>query len=252
MTNELVFDRYGPINERRKEFLGVLLPGLARECQLRTALDVGCGVGFFSQFLVELGFEVASCDARPENVAEAKRRYPGVAFHVRDVEDPGVLALGPVDMTLCFGLLYHLENPFRAIRNIHALTSKVAVVESMVAPHDLPLAIMVDEARHEDQSLRHVAFVPSEACLVKMLYRAGFGVVYTVQRLPEHEEFRESFGVRRRRTVLVASRMGLGSASLRPLPEPLADRVWEKRWGRPVERIAHFMGERLSRRIVGG
>lgn len=45
---------------------------------LRTALDAGCGVGFFSQVLQECGLEVNGFDGRSANVAEARRRFPGV------------------------------------------------------------------------------------------------------------------------------------------------------------------------------
>lgn len=246
MKKELVFDLYGTINERRKEFLRALLPGLLELCHLRTALDVGCGLGFFSKVLTEMGLEVRAFDARTENVAEARIRYPNVVFRVCDVEDSMVLHLDPADMTLCFGLLYHLENPFRAIRNVHALTSKVAIIESMVAPYRLPYAVMVDEPAHEDQSLRQVAFVASEAGLTKMLYRAGFSIVYRARSLPEHEEFRESLGIRRRRTILVASKMALTLPNLVALREPHMGNVWEKPWGHPVERVVRSLRKRLK------
>ncbi len=56
-----------------------------------------------------------------------------------------------------------------------------------------------------DQSLTDMAFYPSEPCLVKMLYRAGFAHVYRVPRLPEHDDFRETSDHARRRTILFAS-----------------------------------------------
>ena len=42
-----------------------------------------------------------------------------------NVEDPQVRELGASDLVLCPGLLYHLENPFQAIRNLHALTARI-------------------------------------------------------------------------------------------------------------------------------
>jgi hypothetical protein len=41
------------------------------------------------------------------------------------VEDLSLRDIGTVDLVLSVGLLYHLENPFRAIRNFHALTGKL-------------------------------------------------------------------------------------------------------------------------------
>src|SRR5262245_54606566 len=105
--------------EARIGFLNKWLPGLTKSESLGTALDVGCGVGYFSRSLSDLGFEVVALDGRPENIAEAQRRYPKVKFAILNLEDPAVQELGSFDLVLCFGLLYHLENPFLAIRNLY-------------------------------------------------------------------------------------------------------------------------------------
>src|SRR5271168_5316386 len=92
--------------ERRCAFLGRFLPQWKRELDLRTALDVGCGVGYFSAFLRDAGFQVTAVDGRAENVAEAQKRHPGIEFRACDVEDPQCAALGSYDLVLAFGLLY--------------------------------------------------------------------------------------------------------------------------------------------------
>ena len=50
-SNKIVFDRYGSISKARKQFIEHLLPELIHEYGLKTALDAGCGVGFFSHCL---------------------------------------------------------------------------------------------------------------------------------------------------------------------------------------------------------
>src|SRR4051812_38007017 len=47
---------------------------------LTSALDAGCGVGFFSQILQECGLDVRGFDGRTENILEAQRRFPAIAF----------------------------------------------------------------------------------------------------------------------------------------------------------------------------
>src|SRR2546421_247618 len=47
---------------------------------LRTGLDAGCGVGFFTRILQECGLSAGGFDARVENVAEARNRFPQIAF----------------------------------------------------------------------------------------------------------------------------------------------------------------------------
>ena len=189
----------------RGETIRRVVAELRQALGLRSALDAGCGVGFFSQILRECGLDVSGFDGRAENVAEARRRFPGIAFEQGDVESGEILKLGTFDLTLCFGLLYHLENPMLAIRRLRALTGKGLLLESMCIPGSQAGMVLREEPAAADQSLTEIGLYPSEACLVKMLYRAGFGAVYRVAELPDHDDFRETPEHARRRTVLFAS-----------------------------------------------
>jgi len=245
-NNEIVFDAYGPINESRKSFLQEVLPLLVTECGLGTALDIGCGVGFFSQWLSEAGMKVRGFDARLQNVEEAKKRYPSVKFYVENIEESKVLELGASDLVLCFGLLYHLENPFLAIRHLHSLAKKISIIESMIAPHSSPSAVLIDESKGIDQALSYVAFVPSEPCLVKMLYRAGFSYVYRAASLPNHTDFKTTLKHKRRRTILVASKSKLGLQAFREVREASVSNVWERKTFRILKKL-----KTLRSRLVG-
>lgn len=237
----------------RIEFVRDLIRDKRRELGLRSALDVGCGVGDSSKFLLEEGFDVVAVDGRRENVAEAGRRYPEAKFLTANAEDLPAGELGIFDLVLCFGLLYHLENPFRTIRSLSALTSKVLLVESMCAPGKEPSMQLLDEFRADDQGLDYIAFYPTEACLVKMLYRAGFPHVYDFSRLPNHELFRATASYRRRRTMLAASKLELRFATLKPVPEPKRPwDIWQTPWAAWRGRIGQkrrSAWEILARRV---
>lgn len=236
-----VFDSEGArtINRCRQAVLERLWRELPRDLGLKTVVDAGCGIGHFSQQLASLGLSVTAFDAREENIQEARRRYAEISFLVMDIEDPDLRKLGEFDCAICFGLLYHLENPFLAIRNVYAITAKILIIESVVAPYRLPTATLVDEGRIRDQALNYIAFVPSEAAFVKMLYRAGFAEVYRVTDLPDHEEFRATFLRRRRRAMLVASksRLQLQSSVLRLAPEPHQNyqQLWRRGWRNQID-----------------
>jgi SAM-dependent methyltransferase len=163
---------------------------------------------------------VTAFDGRNENVEEAQIRVPNVDFHLADAEDPSLPKLGSFDLVLCIGLLYHLENPFRAIRNLYGLTGKVLVVESMCVPEDSPQLYMIGEANVETQGLNYISFYPSEGCLIKMLYQAGFPLVYRFDTFPNHDDFRASAGRKRARTMLVASQLKLELPALLLAKEP--------------------------------
>lgn len=211
MSTNFIFDAPESVLfvQARQDFLRRLIPDLQQRLELETALDVGCGVGYFSKFLHEAGLRVSALDGRKENIEEAKRRVHDVEFLHADAEDAALPKLGSFDLVLCVGLLYHLENPFRAIRNLHDLTGKLLIIESMCVPEDSPMLYLLKEGKVEDQGLNYIAFYPSEGCLIKMLYQAGFPFVYRFHDLPDHEQFHVIPGRKRARTMLAASRSEL-------------------------------------------
>jgi SAM-dependent methyltransferase len=222
------------------------LPALREQAGLDTALDVGCGVGYFSTFLHKMGFRVVGSDGRKENVQECQRRFPDIQFHTADIEDTQVIGeLGRFDFVLCEGLLYHLENPFLAIRNLYLVTEKVALVGGMCIPGERPILELRDEPSSEGQGLTWLGFYPTESCLVKMLYKAGFPFVYRLTRLPEHEDYRETLSLKRVRAMLVASKVALDSTLLCLVGEPTNSAwPWQTRWGKalePLKRVWRFL-----------
>ena len=243
------------------EYLQFVLPELRANSRLETALDSGCGIGLFSDLLQRSGFQVKGFDGRHQNVEEARRRFPTIPFETINVESPEVTQLGHFDLVLCLGLLYHLENPFRALRNLSALAKEVIMLQSVCAPSEQPLLLLRDECRGEDQGLNYVAFYPTESALVKMCYKAGFPFVYRSLPLPEHEDFRANHRRKQFRTVLLASRTSLDSPNVLLMPEPRNVRdPWNTAWGR-VESLfsqaAWFASKpwpdkvRLARRFLG-
>jgi SAM-dependent methyltransferase len=240
-----IFDQphYTLLNRTRGDAAALLLNELKDVLHLRTAVDVGCGLGHFSGLLQSLGFEVAGVDGRRENVEEAARRNPNVSFRTANVEDPGVRSLGTFDLTLCFGLLYHLENPLLAIRHLRALTKSLLLAESVICQGDEPSMVLVDEAVEDDQGLEHMAFYPTEACLIKMFYRVGFTHVYRFAEQPGHSDYAATGETRRVRTMLAASLQPMDSRRL-----VLADdrRVDMQPWNARSDVLRGTAGEKLK------
>jgi Glycosyl transferase family 2 len=76
-----------------------------------------------------------------------------------------------------------------------------------------------------------------------MLYRAGFGFVYRLAPLPKHDDFRETFEHRRKRTVLLASAIPIALLGFR-----LCIETYEKQ--DPWTKVSAFPGtipQRISR-----
>ncbi|NJD87156.1 MAG: DUF1698 domain-containing protein [Betaproteobacteria bacterium] len=131
--------------------LAMLDEALARRfgpsLQGNTAVDLACHEGYFAFHLARRGASpVLGLDARPEHVADATMMAGAVgatAFSARviDLEQAKAADIGTHDITLMLGLLYHLENPVRALRLARAVTRKALYLETQVVPH---MTAMVD------------------------------------------------------------------------------------------------------------
>jgi SAM-dependent methyltransferase len=245
MPHVPVFDQehYIALNSTRSAFVSRFLPAWKSKFAMETAIDVGCGFGFFSSYLAERGFKVTAVDGREENAREAQRRNPSATISRYDAEDPQLASLGCYDFVLCFGLLYHLENPFRAIRILKSLTRHMLLLEGMCIPSSEPVMRLLDEGATDDQGLKHVAFYPSEACLIKMLYRAGFPCVYQFLEKPEHPDYQDNVERFRYRTILLASNDALRQPGVQLASEPVTpESLWQTAFARTKRKIRGSLG----------
>lgn len=226
--------------EAREAWLKNVLPPLKQGLNLRTAIDVGCGVGYLSEFLQRLGFDVAAVDGRTSNIEEARQRHPGINFQCFDVQGESLRQLGSFDFVLCLGLIYHLENPLAALRSFAAMTGRMLLIEGICVPGERPYFLLRDEPRQEDQSLTPLALYPSESGLIKACYRIGFPFVWRVTKFPEHEDFAASRNKKKFRTIIAASRV--------PVESPFFELASE-----PTERFSPWVTRRveMKARITG-
>jgi SAM-dependent methyltransferase len=237
----------------RQKFVAEFLESVRSQITPKTALDVGCGVGDFSKFLSEMGMKVVGIDGRSKNVSEAKRRYPEIQFRTANAEDFTADDVGMSDLVLCFGLLYHLENPFRAIRKLYAVTRTVLIIETMRLPSAEATMELLDEGIAEDQGLNYVAFYPSETALIKMLYKSGFSYVYRFARLPADELYSSSVWQKRLRTILAASHSPLGAPNLILEPKPVRRAGGgSDPWTTVLGRVRHSLASNLFKLKVLG
>ena len=204
----MLFDNqyYIHINEARWTAAGSILSRLP---DIQTCVDVGCGPGWFAERLSEMGLSVLGIDGREELAEQARIRVPSAHFSTLDVTSAeAVLLLPPADLAFCFGLLYHLENPFAAVRNLHHLSGKYLIVETLIAPGGgRATFVLVSEGRNETQGLTYHAVIPSRTALVKMLYVAGFKSVYRYVGIVDHPDFFDAPDRLHRREIFLASKI---------------------------------------------
>jgi len=163
-------------------------------------LDIGCHEGFYSLAMARRGVRrVMAVDARPENLTRAQfvAHAMGVAnivFHRGLVETLAADQARTFELTLFLGLLYHVEDPMRCLRQVAAVTGELCVLETQVVdemegrtewgsrdwtrPYQGILALIDEagefEAGNRETGVSPMATCPSPKALLFMLKQAGF------------------------------------------------------------------------------
>lgn len=185
---EFQSEAYVRHNARRLEHLASLGLDLCG----KSVLEVGAGIGDHTSFYLDRGCRVLVTEARPENLAVLRRRFAGnerVRVEVLDLESPPARTLGTFDLVHCYGVLYHLADPARAVVYLAGCCEGLMVVESCVWYGDAPALNPVEEDRRiPSQALRGRACRPSRSWLRDAL-RDSFAYVYATATQPAHEEF---------------------------------------------------------------
>jgi SAM-dependent methyltransferase len=207
------------------------LASLDLPLQGKRVLDVGCGVGHLAQFFVQKGCDVLCVDGRKENLERLKDLYPSLRAESLDLEKDDILRLGRFDVVFAYGLLYHLENPFGALRSLASVCSELLLLETVIADHRLPLVRFAEETRAYSQALRNVGSRPTPSFIVLALRSAGFRYIYAPKIPPDHRDFNfpwqddlsDSRDGHLLRCIFVAARRMLENAALVSLLKNRAD-----------------------------
>ncbi|MHB8500494.1 MAG: class I SAM-dependent methyltransferase [Candidatus Acidiferrales bacterium] len=165
------------------ESLGLPLEG-------RKVLDVGAGVGHLAQYFVRRGCDVTCTDGRASNIDRMRELYPGLKSAVCDVQTEALSRLGMFDVVFCYGLLYHLESPVAAMRNMASVCREIILLETQVCDHVLPILRMGQEDTSADQALTGLGGRPSPSYVTMIFRNVGFEHIYAPKIPPAHPDFR--------------------------------------------------------------
>jgi len=149
---------------------GALLRHL--DFQGKKVLDVGCGWGGYGKRCAEWGASVTFIDGRQVNINEVIERVPNQYYICHDIMD-SLWEPPKVDITLCVGLLYHVDDPLELLRKLSR--TPILVVESICLDHDGVALIKVEEdTANIDYSLTGGACRPSPGWIVNALQEVGY------------------------------------------------------------------------------
>ena len=185
-------------------------------------LDVACNCGGFSVHAAQrgadyvLGFDIASRYIEQARFVQSQLDLPALDFQQLSIDDLDPEVHGTFDLTLCFGILYHLENPVGALKRLSAVTGSVMVVDTNLDPNTFGKAPLWRMNVARAASTKHKAsstalwrtedsaqFRPNDRAVVELLKFVGFP---DVERLEPVEADLESRYYDGRRATYVARR----------------------------------------------
>ena len=187
----------------------------------RSVLEVGAGPGHHTGFYVQRGCRVVATDARVECTQEIASKFPSVRTAVIDMNHAWALqALGKFEIVHCYGLLYHLEDPESAIREMAFVCTDLLLLETCVSARGNSINLVPEVEADYTQSITGQGCRPGREWVFSMLQRE-FPFVYQTRTQPDHEEFPVDWengaqGEGLIRIVTVASRTKLDNPLLSP------------------------------------
>lgn len=249
-ASELPFDmsHYLEIDNARMQHLDLIDIG----CQGKTLLDVGCGIGRFSDYWASKGCKVLGIDARETNIRMMRERYPYIDAVTANVESEPFVQVGTFDIVFCYGLLYHTENPTRVLRNLAAVTKEALLLETAISISNEAIVKFALEGPGDDQALRSIACRPSERYLIMILAECNFPYIYMPTVWPQHPQFSrhaytgrgKTVGGNLTRTIMIASRLPIEN----PLLALADDRSFARQRGQ-LEYVAYGVRRKLEGKI---
>jgi FkbM family methyltransferase len=226
ITSESAFRRpnYLRINARRLEHLA----GLGLPIAGRDVLEVGAGIGDLTSFFLDRDCSVTAIEPRPENRAFFAAQYGEAASsptgRLRILPgDASRLAVhgavAPHPVLFCYGLLYHLDRPLDALREMAASCSDLLLLETRVSyAADERLEAEEEDAADPTNAVSGRGCLPSRRWVYARLAEL-FPHVYVPLTQPAHPQFhldwrRPEPPPGRHRAIFVASRRELVNSVL--------------------------------------
>lgn len=80
-------------------------------------VDLGCGSGIFTSLLAKRGYIASGVDLSPKLIELARSQYPGIAFHVGDIEALD-FADGSFDGVMLSGVVHHIPDARLCAREV--------------------------------------------------------------------------------------------------------------------------------------
>lgn len=203
-------------NQRRLEHLASLRLPMSN----MTILEVGAGIGDHTEFFLDRNCQVTSIEARANNLAILKRRFPQVQATLMDLDQPtnDIEHLALFDIVYCYGLLYHLAQPAAGLQWMAHHCRNLLLLETCVqVGREAQVNPCQEDITNPTQSISGQGCRPTRPWVYSEL-KKHFEFVYLPTTQPNHEEFILDWGVTPPQNALTRA---IFIGSRHPLIEPL-------------------------------
>lgn len=208
VTPSYIDDSVEPVHTTRLSMMDRALADHFGTAMPASAIDIACHQGWFSTQLIARGVgQVIGLEPRDEHVRDARAitAAMGMGERIRieqtDVHAATAAAYGRHPLVLCFGLIYHLENPIGALRVARALTAPggLCLVETQVVPGmrgfvdwgnhrfvrplkgSFGIIDETEETHGPEASTMGICLAPDTEALIWIMQRIGFSDVALIE-----------------------------------------------------------------------
>ncbi|MEQ8584120.1 MAG: methyltransferase domain-containing protein [Marinoscillum sp.] len=171
----------------------------------KRVLDLACNCGGFAIEASKLGAkQVLGIDLVEHYITQANflkdiLGIPNVDFEVMDINSIDVKLTDQFDITFCFGILYHFENPVSVMRKICEQTKDAIFIDTSVLKtprylkylYNKPVWLMNFPTKSDQSDLisstslwrtqKQAQFLPNEEAVVQLLKYLGFSKITRIK-----------------------------------------------------------------------
>ncbi len=117
--------------------INYFVPGAKSNAANIKAVDLACMEGGYTVELARMGFNTLGIEARKEHLTNAAivkldSRLPNLNFILDDVRN--LPNYGQFDITLCLGILYHMDAPAAFLKTLAEQTKRLLIIHTFYAP----------------------------------------------------------------------------------------------------------------------
>lgn len=195
--------QYNRLNSLVKRAFPLLLEIYGGTLKGKRILDVACNCGGFSIEAAKLGadyvlgIDIVEHYIKQANFIKSVLNFNQIDFKCMDMNDMTPSTMGKFDITFCFGILYHMDNPILSMQRLSSVTKHIMLVDTSIMhkksffkqkpmwlmkfPSEYNSNTKTSTTAHWRESKKVAQLKPNETAVVELLRFLGFSTITKVK-----------------------------------------------------------------------